>query len=79
MLHPLIHHLIILGWLVADINEQEHGFQLLGCMKIILDHLSPLCLDLHIRICVTVSRQIYQIHGVIDIIEVDRLCLTRLR
>ncbi len=62
-----------------NINQKKYRFKALGDMQIIFNHLSPLCLDLHIRICVTVSRQIYQIHGVIDIIEVDRLCLTRLR
>ena len=44
-----------------------------------LDHLSPFRLDLHVGIRISVSRQIDQIHLVIDVVKIDGLCLARLR
>ena len=78
MPHPLVHQLIIFRWLVADIDQQKHRFQALGSMQIILNHLSPLRLDFHICIRITISRQIHQIHRFIDIIKINRLGLSRL-
>ena len=63
---------------MADINQKENTSEHLGLVQIILDHLSPFDLHLHIGPCITIARQIYIIERIIDMVEINRLCFTRL-
>ena len=47
-------------------------------MKIVFYHLSPFSFYLDIGIGIAIARQIDQIHGVIDVIKIDGLCLAGL-
>ena len=63
---------------MPDIDQEKNSLQTFGGVKIVLDHFPPLCLHFLGCLGVTVTRKIYQIHGVVDIVEIDRLCLARL-
>ena len=47
-------------------------------MKIALDHFSPFFLLCCRNLGVAVARQVYEIHCLINVIKIDRLCFSRL-
>ena len=63
---------------MPDIDQEKDRLQTLGGVKIVLDHFPPLCLHFLGRLGIAVPRKIHQIHGVIDVVEIDRLRLARL-
>ena len=76
--HPVVHHFVIGRGLVADIHQQKHQLKHGGFLQIPLDHLSPLGLGLQRNLCVAVSRQIYIVQRLIDVVKIDGLRLSRL-
>ena len=42
--YPVVHHLIVRGRIVADIDQQKYCFELAGAVQIFFDQLSPLLL-----------------------------------
>ena len=64
---------------MADVDQKEYRMQHLRLMQVILDQLAPFRLDLLGGSRKTVARQIHQIHFLIDVVVVDRLCFSRLR
>jgi hypothetical protein len=57
---------------------KKHCLKLFGGVKIVFYHLSPFSFYLDIGIGIAIARQIDQIHGVIDVIKIDGLCLAGL-
>ena len=76
--YPVVHHDVLSGRLMPDIEQKENRAELGTGRKIALDHFAPLFLDLYIRPGIAISRQIHQVELFIDTIIIDRLCLTGL-
>ena len=63
---------------MADIDQQEYRLQLFRAAQVSLNHFSPLGLHRLIGLRIAVARQIHQIEGIIDIVKINGLCLSRL-
>ena len=64
---------------MTDIHEKDHLFDVIRGLEIAVDHTSPLLLLDRTSGRIAVARKIDEVESVIDIIEVDRTCLTRCR
>ena len=64
---------------MADINQQEHAVKHLGFMKITLNHLAPFSFYLLVGSGIAVARKIHIVKLIIDMVEINRLGLARLR
>ena len=61
------------GIITDEVRALRDRFELPARVQIILDHFAPLLFDLNACCGITVSRQIYEIKSIIDIIIIDRL------
>ena len=75
MNNPLVHLNVIGRRLMSDIYEQEYSKELFGCMKIIFNHLAPLFFNFLGNSGKAISREVYQIEFVVNIVVVDCLSL----
>ena len=73
--HPVKHQNIVIGRVMANINQKEHRLQRLARMEVVLNHGSPLCLHLHTGRRIAIARKIHQIQLIIDVVIVDGLRL----
>ena len=75
---PVVHHHILSGGFMADIQEQKDRPELPAGVQIALDHLSPLFLDPDIGLRIAVTGQIHQVELPVDLIIIDSLRLAGL-
>ena len=75
---PVIHHHVLPGGGMPDVQEQEDRPQLPAFAQVPLDHFPPLLLDLDIGLRIPVSREVHEMESAIDLIVIDRLGLAGL-